>query len=343
MPVRLNRRQFGLGSLALGTSLLAQAAPGQQKSQPVVPGTGLPVAKTGDDFEAEDWTYHPQHPKSSWNIDENVREPGGMSKNLLWVEAAKRGQPDIVRRVATPAGGPEGSKGSMLLQSLYSGVPGRLSGQAHQDDLLHNTVARVGRNIPVSWSPNCVCRVYIVPARDWEERNGASFGYRLGLIGYGRESSNEEYWPGIFIHMERGLKNNERTHTMRLWVRADQHGRDLPSLTFEPETWITLGMSCTPDGACHFYARKGLEDLTAEDNIGSYWCYNYRAHSFQTFFYNVINQDDGRNIGTPWIIDNAMLYAATPPVSKIRGVPEPATTQQSAEKPAPLESQRRVK
>lgn len=336
MPVRLSRRQFGLGSLALGTSLLARSAPAQLKSQPVVPGTGIPVAKTGDDFEAEDWAYYPQLPKSSWNIDDNIREPGGMSKNQLWVEAAKRGQPDVIRRVPTPPNGPEGSKGAMLLQSLYSGVPGRLSGSPQQDDLLHNTVARIGTNIPVSWSPNCVCRIYIVNPRDWEMRNGASFGYRLGLIGYGKKSSNEEYWPGIFVHMERGLKNNERTHTMRLWVRADEHGRDLPSLTFEPETWFTMGMSCTPDGRCHFYAKAGLDDLTAEDNIGSYWCYNYRAHSFQTFFFNVINQDDGRNIGTPWIIDNTLLYAATPPANKIRGVPEA-----SAAKPA--EGQTQVK
>ncbi len=56
MPIRLSRRQFGLGSLALGTSLLTHTAGAQQKSLPVVPGTGIPVAKTGDDFEAEDWT-----------------------------------------------------------------------------------------------------------------------------------------------------------------------------------------------------------------------------------------------------------------------------------------------
>ena len=341
MPVRLTRRQFALGSLALGASLATRTAPAQQKSEPVVPGTGIRVAKTGDDFEAEDWVYYPQHPKSSWNIDENIRQPGGSSKNFLWVEAAKRGQPDIIRRVETPPGGPEGSKGAMLIQSLYSGIPGRLSGQQQQDDLLHNVQGQVGRTIPVSWSPNCVCRCYVVHPRDWEQRNGATFGYRLGLVGYGRESSNEEYWPGIFVHMERGLKNNERTHAMRLWVRADQAGRDMPSLTFEPETWFTMGMSCTPDGRCHFYAREGLEDLTAEDNIGSYWCYNYRAHSFQTFFFDVINQDDGRNVGTPWIIDDAMLYAASAPASKIRGVPDRSAEQPSDKTPPAGQTQQK--
>lgn len=338
MPVRLSRRQFALGSLALGTSLVTRSASAQSKSEPVVPGTGIRIARTGDDFEAEDWVYHPQHPKSSWNIDENIRVPGGISKNLLWTEAAKRGQPDNIRRVPTPPGGLEGSTGSMLLQSLQSGIPGRPSGQQHQDDLLHNVQGRVGRTIPVSWSPNCVCRVFVAPTTHWEQRNGPTFGYRLGLVGFGNGSSNEEYWPGIFVHMERGQKDGQRTHAVRLWVRADQLGRDMPSLTFEPETWFTMGMSCTPDGRCHFYAKKGLEDLTAADNIGSYWCYNYRAHSFQTFFYDVINQDDGRSVGTPWIIDDAMLYAASAPASKIRGVPE-----QSAEKTPPAGEGTQVK
>ena len=328
MPVRISRRHFGLSTLALGTSLLAgqtQAAE-RQPMKAVVPGTGIPVARSGDDFEAEDWIYYPQLPKSSWNIDDEIRAPGGVSKNFQWVEAAKRGQPDVVRRVATPPGGIEGSKGSMLLQSLYSGVPNRPSGEQNQDDLLSNSEQLGGRAIPVSWSPNCVCRVYVVPHTKWEERNGASFGYRLGLVGWGKEN-NEEYWPGMFFHMERGLKDNKRTYFVRAWIRADGYGRDMPSLTFEDNSWITMGMSCTPDGACHFFLRPGIEDLEAKDLVGSYWCYSYRAHSFQCFFYNVINQDDGRSIGTPWIIDDAMLYCATAPVNRIRG-PQTATQPQ---------------
>ena len=134
MPVQISRRQFGLSAAALGTSLLAGPVhAAQQPMKPIVPGKGIPVARTGDDFEAEDWVFYPQTPKSSWNIDEEVRAPGGVSKNLQWVEGAKRGQPDVVRRVPTPPGGLEGSKGSMLIQSLYAGVPGRLSHQQQQD------------------------------------------------------------------------------------------------------------------------------------------------------------------------------------------------------------------
>ena len=322
MPVRLSRRQFGLASLVAGTSLMSQPLWGQgnRRYAPVIPGTGIRVARTGDDFEAEEWTYYPQHPKSSWNIDDNVREPGSSSKNGLWAEGAKRGTPDFVRRVPTPAGGLEGSTGSMLFQSLHSGIPGTLTHQPQQDDLLHNSQATAGA-IPVSWSPNCICRVFVPPTKYWEKRDGATFGYRTGLM------AHEEYWPGIFLHMERVAgKDGQRKHQVRAWIRADNGGRDMPSVTFEPETWITMGMSHTPDGAVHFFLRPGIDDLTKEDCVGSYWCYGYRAHTFQTFFFNVINQDDGRSISTPWVVDDAYLFAATAPTNKIRmagGQPQP--------------------
>ena len=66
----------------------------------------------------------------------------------------------------------------------------------------------------------------------------------------------------------------------------------------------------------HFFLRAGIDDLTKEDCVGSYWCYGYRAHSFQTFFFNVINMDDGRSVSTPWIVDDAYLYAATAPAEQ---------------------------
>jgi hypothetical protein len=323
MSQRLSRRQFGLASIALGSSVLAHSAVGQvhRGYPPVIPGTGIRVIRTGDDFEATDWAYYPNHPKSSWNIDENVREPGSNSKNGMWAEGAKRGTPDIVRRVPTPEGGLEGSTGCMLFQSLYSGIPGTLTHQQQQDDLLHNSQANAG-TIPVSWSPNCICRVYVAPVKFWEKRDGATFGYRTGLM------AQEEYWPGIFLHMERNPTDGKKGPLVRAWIRADNGGRDMPSLTFEPETWITMGISHTPDGAVHFFLRKGVEDLTREDCVGSYWCYGYRAQWFQTFFFNVINMDDGRSLSTPWVVDDAFLYAATAPANKVRmaGGQKPATT-----------------
>ena len=313
MPIYLSRRQFGLASVALGSSLISGSADAQgaRRYGPVIPGSGIRVAWTGDDFEAEDWAYYPQHPKSSWNIDENVREPGSHSKNGMWAEGAKRGTPDNVRRVPTPAGGLEGSTGAMLFQSLYSGIPGTLTHQQQQDDLLHNTQANAGM-LPVSWSPNVICRVYVPPVKYWEKRDGATFGFRTGLM------AHEEYWPGIFLHMERTQKEGKTVHQVRSWIRADDYGRDMPSLTFEPETWITMGISHTPDGAVHFFQRAGIEDLTKEDCVGSYFCYGWRAHTFQNFFFNVINMDDGRSVSTPWIVDDAFLYAASAPATKIR-------------------------
>lgn len=331
MEAPLSRRQFGIGSVSLLGTLLAaklQAEPrgpayvAAATSEPgekrlprgcVIPGTGPQLAKTGDDFEDEKWAYYPQAPKSSFNIDKQMRVPGGISTNSLWVEAGKRGQPDLVKRVKTPPNGPPGSTGAMLFQTLHSGIPGTYTNQVQQDDLLHNVMGQLGRTIPVAWTPNCVCRVYIPSEKYWERRLGPSFGFRAGLWGTTPQRGNEEYWPGIFLEQIsqniKGIKHEK----IIIIVRGDGWGRDIPGITFNPDSWCTLGMTFTPDGQCHFFARAGIEDLTADDHAGSYFSYSYRAHTFETFFFNVMNQDDGRSVSTPWIVDNCTLHVASAP------------------------------
>ncbi len=92
-------------------------------SQAVVPGTGDKILNAGDDFEDLKWAYVPNNPKSSEEDDEKARYPMGFSTNGRWYEGVKRGHPDIVKRVETPAGGLEGSKGSLLMQTINSGIP----------------------------------------------------------------------------------------------------------------------------------------------------------------------------------------------------------------------------
>jgi hypothetical protein len=90
---------------------------------PFVPGTGEFLKDCSDDFEDPNWSYSYNHPKSSHEQDERQRGPGGRSKNGLWHEGAKRGTPDVVRRVATPADGIEGSAGALLFATKNSGIP----------------------------------------------------------------------------------------------------------------------------------------------------------------------------------------------------------------------------
>jgi hypothetical protein len=341
MPTKITRRAFGLGSLALATSTLAaspllavapQQLPQQPKRKLLIPGTGLRIAKTGDDFEDEKFAYYPQHPKSSWNIDKEMNIPGGISANNLWAEGGKRGTPDVVKRIATPPGGIEGSKGSMMIQSLHPGIPGTITREEQQDDLLHNVEGITGTQIPVAWSPNVVCRVYIPSELQWERRNGATFGYRIGLYGYTPSGKYDEYWPGIFFHMQREqTKEGKIKSRIMTVVRADEIGQDLQSIKLEPASWCTLGMSMLPDGSVQFYGKPGIEDLTEKDLLGAYFCYNWRAVNFSTFFYNVINMDDGRTWGTPWTVDNAFLYVATAPRQNIRSAQRTAAKPQETQ------------
>ena len=120
--------------------------------QVFVPGTGKRVAEVGDDFEDPKWNYIANLPKSSQENDGQAHLPGGFTANGRWFEPEKRGAPDIVKRVATPAGGIPGSKGSMLMRTLYSGVPGRPSYTTQQDDFVANVISKIGR-VSVAQSP----------------------------------------------------------------------------------------------------------------------------------------------------------------------------------------------
>ncbi len=347
MPFRVSRRHFVAGSLAAASHLLAStgfAAPPLPPPDPAasstvapivkpakrlspewvpVPGTGHKIEGLGDDFEDETWSYNPAGQKSSYDIDKNQRLPGGVSRNRLWSEAALRGQPDVVKRIETPPGGIEGSKGSMLLRTLYPGVPGKPSGQVHQDDFLHNTSSKIaGSQMPISWTPNVITRVYMPDFRQWERRQGNSFGFRAGLRATHKHEKEgvvqyEEYWPGFFVYFQPG-DGRTRADSAFVMMRSDERGRDLRGPAVKESTWYTFGLSFTPEGYVHYFLREGVDALEREDYIASYRPYGYRPRVFETFFYNTVTRDDGRTWSTPWVIDDTWLYVANAPLAQQR-------------------------
>jgi hypothetical protein len=70
-------------------------------------------------------------------------------------------------------------------------------------------------------------------------------------------------------------------------------------------------MTFTPDGSTHFYASPGVDPLTERDHIASSKPYGHTAEKLNTFFFNVVNQDDGRTWSTEWIVDDPTLYLYT--------------------------------
>jgi len=312
----LTRRHFGV---LAASALVASQVSGQTQMKIPVPGTGKKL-DVGDDFEDEKWSYTPNLPKASYNIDKQTRLPGGISSNERWFEAALRGTPDVVKRVAPPAGGIEGSTGALMLATLRPGVPGKVTGTFQQDDFLANVREKMGGYILVSQMPNTTCRVWIPSMDRWEARYGSSFGYRLGLRATHykvdketKERGREEYWPGFFLQRTRGEKG---TDVAQLLVRSDERGQDLPIKTITEPGWWTLGMSVTPNGQVHYFGKPGVDDLEPEDYLGSHYPYGYRAYVFDTFFFNIITQDDGKTWSTAWIIDDPALYLAAQPAGK---------------------------
>lgn len=289
--------------------------------RPFVPGSGVKVTQCGDNFESPDWRYIMNGAKASHEQDEQQRPPGGRSVNGRWYEGAKRGQPDVVRRIATPPGGLPGSKGSLFLATKFSGIPGRPSGEQMQDDLLMSVESRIGRSIPVSWSPSCVVRVYLPDFHRWENRSGASFGIRADVQGRTPDGTIEPYWPGTFIMFRSETTPKYERDFAQLTVRARPNGQDVPGPVIEEPGWWTFGLSFTPDGQVHQYARPGVEDLTEEDHLYSSFPYGNKCLEFNNFFFNVANMDNGKTWSTPWVVDDPELYVIPPAGQSIQNLP----------------------
>lgn len=308
-------------ALALGT-----AGALAQYHYRIVPGRGQKATQVGDDFEEEDWGYHDNAPKSSTNIDHEDRLPAGISKNQRVYESTYRGQPDVVERVPTPRGGVRGSKYSLLMRSKQTGIPGSPSRKMQQDDLLINVSSLMGGPVPVSKSPSVVVRVFLPPFERWEKRTGTSFGFRAELEGGSVQlishkgwfrttkklgKKEEPYWPGFFIQFNSKTDGQNTEDSALLLVRAGPQGEDIVGPRITQTGWWTLGMSFTPDGTTHFYASPGVDPLTERDHIVSTKPYGHTAEQLNTFFFNVVSQDDGRTWSTDWIVDDPTLYLYT--------------------------------
>ena len=294
-----------------------------QAARPVVPGTGTLIEYVGDDFEDTTWDFKHNFPKSSREQDERLRSPTGFSTNGRWKEGPERGQPDEMKIVPTPEGGLPGSKHSLLVRTLNSGIPGRRMFDVQQDDLIANCIPRIGTIAPGE-VPSVVARVYLPPVDEWENRSGPHFGFRIsaqttttemtsgrGFFATSRtERKVEPYWPGMWIHFRCKGTRGHKEDSAFITVRGDRMGRDVryKDIPVEQFGWWTLGMSMTGDGQIHYYAKPGVEDLTEADHITSQFPYSYNAERFRTFFFDVCNKDDGKSWSTPFVIDDSRLY-----------------------------------
>ncbi|MFM7115700.1 MAG: hypothetical protein ACKO0N_03615 [Planctomycetota bacterium] len=300
--------------------------PGVLYAQAIVPGTGTEIKEVGDDFEDPDWTWNPNLPKVFNHEDTalSVNGPLGTSSNGRWYEGKKRGQPDSVRRVETPAGGLAGSTGAMAIRSQNTGGSSP-SFQMQQDDLIGSVADRIGK-LSVAQAPNVVTRVFIPPLDQWENRTGCHFAFRVALetsyAGQGprgglfrRAAWDDEeglYWPGFFLNREIKKDQTGKVVSDRafFWMKATQNSRQIDGPFVEQFGWWTLGMSVSPDGQVHYYAKPGIEDLTAADRIASAFPFGHHAYLFRNYFFNVCSGDDGRTWSTEFIIDDTKVYRA---------------------------------
>ncbi len=303
--------------------LLVPSAMAVAQNGNFVPGSGSELPNVGDDFEDPDWTYVYNNPKSTEENNDKQNQPLGKSANGRWFEGAKRGQPDVVQRVETPPGGLPGSTGALLLRSLHTGIPNRPSFKMQQEDFILNVQYRTGGPIPISKSPSVTTRVYLPPTEQWERRTGPQFAFRVALettkktpgkfFAFNTKEENEVYWPGLFICMDAKEHTKKSADRIYFRIRSNGQGGDMMGPEITTTGWWTLGLAVSSNGAIHYYAKPGVEDLTMEDYITSQYPYNYRAERFRAAFFNVINADNGRDWSTTWIIDDTRVFSGTAP------------------------------
>lgn len=307
-------KAFRIACFVLATPFLVTKTYGQ-----IVPGTGVRQTRVGDDFENPNWKWFPNGPKSSREQDKVERRPLGGANNGRWFESPKRGRPDVVERVPTPAGGLPGSQWALKLQTLNSGIPNRPSRQMEQDDFIMACASRIGGQ-PVSRSPNVTCRIWLPPFENWEDRSGSHFGYRIDckttvteekpVLFFTRKVKEQEaYWPGFFFEFHSSTDPRYAEDEAVLLIRGNNSGHEVRSTKLTPGWW-TMGMSATPDGRVHYYARQGVENLRPQDHLYSSYPYSYKAEMFATQFFNSVNMYDGRTWSTPFIIDDPAVFLA---------------------------------
>ncbi len=307
-------------TILLGLTLLIG---NEINAQALVPGTGTQVPEVGDDFEDPTWEYQLSLPKVFNNGETTVANnlPGGAASNGRWYEGSKRGQPDTMRRVVTPAGGLSGSTTALALRSLQTGS-NRPTFQQQQDDLIASVSNRVGK-IPVSQSPSVVTRVWFPPIDQWERRDGCHFAFRVAIetesgpiqsASYrGRNvTSMGESWPGFFVNLDykqpAGATTAATAPRAYLWMKADQRGQQISGPEIKQTGWWTFGISLSPDGQVHYFAKPGIADLTAADHVASSYPHGQSTVQLRNFFFNVCNGDDGRTWSSEFVIDDPSLY-----------------------------------
>ena len=111
-------------SIQTNSAVHAQSSGSSAYGVPV-PGVGTKIDYVGDDFEADEWKFIHNMPKSSRELNERSYGPMAYSANRRWAEGPERGQPDLLKVIPTPSNGLVGSTKSLQISTLRSGIPGR--------------------------------------------------------------------------------------------------------------------------------------------------------------------------------------------------------------------------
>ncbi len=236
------------GFLILLSALLFSTAPLRAQ----LPGAGFPVAAITDDFEASGWSF---------NLATNL------SSNGLWYGSA-RGAPEVMSRVAAPAGAPAGSSGALSVRTHF--VEQISSTSAYQEDLvsqLYTSVSGLGRNLTRAERPSYTARVKLPPISTWAE-GYTVFGFRTAARDPNHTgTSNGEYYPSIWF-----ARWGTTAHVVARvgdGIAADQYVASFNQSHLDSVNgWMSLGINWDADGRAHYFAHFGTAAFIAASEVG---------------------------------------------------------------------------
>ncbi len=218
-----------------------------------LPDAGFRVEPLCDDFEAANWSF---------NLTTNI------SSNGLWY-GSPRGAPEVMTRVATPAGGPAGSVGALSLRTRYvEQIPSTAN---DQEDLVfqpYTSLPGLGRNLLRAEKPSYSVRVKLPPIATWAE-GYTVFGFRVAARDPNHTGNSVgEYYPSLL------LARSGTTAYVLARVGdgsiADQDvGRFTQANLDAGSGWMSLGLRWDDDGRTRYHAQFTALDFIAGSEVGA--------------------------------------------------------------------------
>ena len=187
-----------------------------------------------DDFEDVDWNYDYQK---------------RLCYRGFW-RGADRGEPELLKRIGTPAGGKHASTGALEIRTIDN----KDDNFPNQEDFITVEFKKIlGRNLIRADQPVFIVRVWLPPFDQWTKDHN-NFGFRAAP----RSKKISEYYPSIWLfYNNRAIRRVEPSPLFVFRIGTGVAGDEVGGPIKQPGWW-TLALAFDKKGVGYYYARPGV-------------------------------------------------------------------------------------